>query len=571
MKEVMESGNVEKAEEEEGDLVLSCSQFNGKADSDHNFYEESSMDLVSYPAKVLPLRSSSATCYNTLAKSAYLHPPNHSCPSLVSSRVSSRCGTSDAESEDHLDDPEEEDAKSSEMQMGGDAAVLGALWTNVDEKERKYGDPKACLHVGNLPINMKEEELRDQLGYLFEKYGPLLHEIKISYDINRLPTAFVQFQHFRDAQAVIEASNLSIGGRRPRIREAHCNRCWIIAGVPKEFDEEDFREMFTCYDHIEDIRVLCNSQTGERKGAIAVIFEHYEDANAHLPGLRRDFPNWRIKKVSLEDALEFGKPIYRDTGVFVRFITNPTVGIEEALRKQCELFGNIVNIEIVRGSGYDRGAYAIVVYGEAEAAKNAQVIMDNTTLLDTHIRVDPLETNEFSYPFKHKRLPDPNPPSTSDFPPTSTPSSQESSCHQRVQQGLVLTEQFSNLVIPFFHFLPAQFSNMNLQQHPHLHLQPPSYNRYAFPRSEFQLSNTAPWTWESFSWLVPQHPSSHLSAYDAVRMNPASLVGLTEHPYPPAQPPMMMPAYCSALNWIKSHRRRFHRRKSYSNNIHLQP
>ncbi|KAK5063133.1 hypothetical protein LTR84_005209 [Exophiala bonariae] len=265
--------------------------------------------------------------------------------------------------------------------------------------------PSALLFIANLSNQRSVEQLEVSCQQVFSSFGPC--HVKVRYDRNKHPFAFVQFESDEDASAAVDGSvNLSIDDRRIRVERAKAERAVILSNVNGiQITEDEARFMLERYGPIEIMATtekMDNPPRNNIKGGMYVKFAFYLDCQDALKAFPHHTSGYiLILAPSLEPRVHYnrGTPVVRgfstprsavdQKSIFVGNLPEGTTRSD--LHDLFDEFGMIVQVNVIRKVFGDDGVnnFGFVEFStvqEAEHASHAERTFKNTKL-----RIEPKE------------------------------------------------------------------------------------------------------------------------------------------------------------------------------------
>ncbi|KAF9919883.1 hypothetical protein FBU30_010414 [Linnemannia zychae] len=265
--------------------------------------------------------------------------------------------------------------------------------TNILRDEPSRGEPQACLFVASLAATRTDTQLVESVTEHFQKWGTLLN-VKVLKDWMQRPYSFVQFENVEDAQrAMIEAQNTLVDGRHIRIEQARVNRTLFILRFSRSTTEQDLMDVLEQYGPIEDVSIFHDPRPATRNKRYAFAkFAYRDDAIKAYVALRAT-SKWTIEwapNLSSQNQIE-------KESIFIGQL-NPDQVTETALHDRFQAYGSIKSVYLIKRNKQVIGrptAFAFIEYDSERAARRAIENENNTQFLETTIRVQHRETNEY--------------------------------------------------------------------------------------------------------------------------------------------------------------------------------
>ncbi|EXJ54251.1 hypothetical protein A1O7_09588 [Cladophialophora yegresii CBS 114405] len=222
--------------------------------------------------------------------------------------------------------------------------------------------PDALIFVANLSMRRTEEELEMTVHHAFDAYGP--NHVRIHYDRNKHPYAFVQYETAEDANAAVSgAFGMVLDGRKIRIERAKAERAVILSKFDgSNVTEAEARSILARFGPME---IVAPTTTPNRHGTgtstgIYVRFAYYLDCRDAL----RLFDNHRnTYRLFIAPSLEPRLHVGPDGRSVVRGFQQPRSAIDQKsiyvgnlpegtnkaeLEQYFSAFGHILNVNVMR-------------------------------------------------------------------------------------------------------------------------------------------------------------------------------------------------------------------------------
>ncbi|ABW97884.1 pab1 (nucleomorph) [Hemiselmis andersenii] len=275
--------------------------------------------------------------------------------------------------------------------------------TPPENEINKNSDQSTCLYVGDLPLNLKEEDIEK----IFLTIGPL-KSVKIYRDISSgefMGYCFVEFENFKDAERALTKLNYYFD---PEKMKKPLRLMWyqkdkfllksgggniFIKNLPLFFDSKSLEKMFLDFGKI----LSCKVALDENGTSLGYGFVHFEDEKASKIAIEKT--NGLIigeKKIfvgpflSRKDRKNFGMTKTGFTNIYIKNIS-PENCNETFIKDLFDIFGKITSIYIPKNNNFTKG-FAFVNYELPEEAEDAIFRMNKKKIKNLTLYVGKAET-----------------------------------------------------------------------------------------------------------------------------------------------------------------------------------
>lgn len=261
-------------------------------------------------------------------------------------------------------------------------------------------DDGCTLQVGSIPSGYSAKVLEA----MFSPYGSLAEEVDYSELRNRATVKFESEDAAASAADALNGSAIEITGskddenstevdetlktkkKKLTVKLAHnesSNRTAFVTNIPKVYQQEDVRQIFSEFGEIIDVNIAKDPKTKQPRGMCFIKFEKEEDTNSFIEnmnekeievrivfdpytGFYHDLPPLRTRKLSVKSSTS-------NPDNYVHISNLPKSITTDELTKMLTPYGNLekeVIIPLDKVTGFPRG-FTLACFENKEQAEAA--------------------------------------------------------------------------------------------------------------------------------------------------------------------------------------------------------